>query len=101
MSSLHAATIPDRVQGGHGRHRHRRRLFERQAGRFGHHEGRVRGGVLGEGTAASAEDLIAPLQAVHVGADGLYPARDVDARDPGLRPGHADAHEAGDARITA
>jgi hypothetical protein len=30
--------------------------------------------------------FIAPLQAVHVGADGVHPARDVDARDASLRP---------------
>ena len=102
LPGLDVAAVPDRVQGGHGRHRHRRRLFERQAGRFGHHEGGVGGGVLGEGAPGEAEDLIAGPQAVHVGADVLDPAGDVDARDPGLRPGQADAaHEAGDARVAA
>ena len=101
LPGLNVANIADRVQGGDGRHRQRRRLFERKARWLGHKEGRVGDGVLGEGSPAGAEDLIAALQTVHVRADGLDPARDVDARDPGLRPGQADAHQAGDARVAA
>ena len=38
-----------------------------------------------------AEDLVAGPQALHVGADDLDSARDVDACDPGPRPGQTDA----------
>ena len=99
---LNVTAVADRVQGGHGRHRYRRRLFERQAGRFRDHEGGVGDGVFGEGAPGEAKDLITHPQAVDVGADVLDSTGDVDSGDSGLRFGQADAaHQAGDARITA
>ena len=90
------------MQGGHGCHWQRRGLLEGQAGGFGDYECGVGGGVSGEGAPGEAEDLVAGPQAVHVGADGLDPAGDVDTGDPGLRFGQAHAaHQAGDARVTA
>ncbi len=48
--------------------------------------------VLGEGTAALAEDLVAGLELRHVLADGLDSAGQVDAPDRVLRPSTTFAH---------
>ncbi len=102
LPGLDFAAVADRVQGGHGCHRHCRRLFERQAGRFGDDEGGVGDGIFGEGASGEAEDLVAGPQVVHVGTDVQDAACDVDPGDPSLRFGQADAtHEAGNAWITA
>ena len=99
LSCLHAPDVGQALQRGESRDRDDRGLLE----------GEVRGlvgelvlagaGVLGEGPAADAEDLVADLEAGHVCADGCDSARDVESGDEVLGGAQAgEAHEVGLAR---
>ncbi|RIH75673.1 hypothetical protein Mterra_03957 [Calidithermus terrae] len=84
------AGVPQPLQRGHGRHRHGRRLLERQARRL-QRQGLLLGAdVLGQPAEPAAgqvaEHLVPGLEALHVLPHRLDPPRDVGAEDRVLGP---------------
>ena len=73
VPGLHRAHVPDAAQGRHPRHRHRRRLLERQARRLGHQLVRLGAGVLGERALGRSRAPRHRAEPAHVRADRLHP----------------------------
>ena len=83
--------VGQRLEGGRGRDRHHRGLFEREARRFAGQLVRAGHGVLRERPAADAVHLVPDLEPGHAGPDGGDCAGQVTPGYPVLRPPEAEA----------
>jgi hypothetical protein len=96
------AVIAKRLEGNRSRHGDRGSLFEGEIGRLDRQRIFRSGRILGKGTAAPAEHLVARPESCHGGADGFYLARHIRASNPvlwGKQPIHG--RRAGDVRQAA
>jgi hypothetical protein len=84
VGGLDGSVVAETLEGGDRRHRHGRRLLERQAGRLQRHGVHRHRGVFGEAAVAVVQevgiDLVAGLEPGDAAAGRLHLPGDVDAR---------------------
>ena len=86
--------VAERLKGGEARRRNGGRLLEGEACRLRSERRFARTRVLGEGAAAGAKHLVAPLEPGHPGPDRRDRTRNVLSRRPVFRLAQPVSHEA-------